>query len=201
MRLPAIAGPSLPHGLTAPTALPSIEEGKGPCLDAFPRRRPRRRRRIVERAVRSEARRLARVGVIDLEDERLVPRHLREVVPLVRRVVSDVIDLAGAVLVAPLDPDEALLRNRAAIADRERIDQHLAADRPPDLDDRPALREAALGLGVAHDLAQPARGGGLGAVVVHALHRRTQAGALPLLVDYADGRAAHNEGERRGGSA
>ncbi len=50
--------------------------------------------------------------------------HLREVEPLVRRVVRDVIDLAGAVLVAPLDQDEALLRDAAAIADAERIDHH-----------------------------------------------------------------------------
>ena len=58
--------------------------------------------------VRGEARRHALVGVEHLEHQRLVALHLREVEPLVRRIVGDVVDLAGAVLVAPLHQDEAL---------------------------------------------------------------------------------------------
>src|SRR5687768_8032998 len=91
----------------APRPLPSIEESESPGFDAFARLRVRRRARIVERAVRGEARGHAGVGIEDLEHEGFVARHLREVVPHVRRIVGDVVDLAGAIFVTPLDLDEA----------------------------------------------------------------------------------------------
>src|SRR5687767_859767 len=133
----------------------SVEEGERAGFDALARRGAGGRAGIVEGAVRGEARGPGLVRVEHLEHQRLVALHAREVIPLVRRVVGDVVNLAGAVLVAPLDPDEALVRNAAAVADAERLGQHHAADRPPYLDDRPALPEAPLGLGVADDLAQP----------------------------------------------
>src|SRR5581483_11291653 len=76
-----------------------VEERECPRLDALTGRRVRRRVRIVERAVRGEARRLRLVGIENLEDERLVARHPREPVPAVPRIVRDVIDDAGAILI------------------------------------------------------------------------------------------------------
>ena len=60
----------------------------------------------------------------------------------------------------------------------ERVDHHRAADRPPHLDDGPALLEAPLRLGVADDFAQPPRGRALGVIVVYALDRRPVALSL-----------------------
>src|SRR6476620_6449544 len=63
-----------------------IPKSEGACLDALARRGISRRGRIVGRAVRRDARGLACIRVVDLVHERCVPRHLREVIPLVRRV-------------------------------------------------------------------------------------------------------------------
>src|SRR6185503_2962598 len=92
-------------------------------------------------------------------------------VPRMLRIVGDVVDDARAVLVSPLDTDESFLRNAAAIADAERIDHDRAADRPPHLNDRPALLHSALGFFLADDLAQPDRCRVFGVIVMNALHR------------------------------
>src|SRR5580765_4647537 len=95
----------------------SVEQREGAGFDAFTRRGIGRRGRVGERAVRGEARGLARVGIANLEHERFVAIHLREPEPAMTRIVSDVIDLAGAVLVAALDTYEACIRNAAPVAD------------------------------------------------------------------------------------
>src|SRR5262245_23226503 len=169
-----------------------IPEREGARLDALARRGVRRRVRIIERRMRVEARRHALVGVEYLEHHRLVALHAREVEPLVLGIVGDVIDLAGAILVPALHQDEALLRNAAAIADAERIDHDRPANRPPHLDDGPALLEAPLGLVIADNLAQPLRRRSFGIVVVYALHRRPRTGLLlHLLVADPDGVVEH----------
>src|SRR4051794_3214309 len=94
-----------------------IPEREGPCLDALARRSVLRRIGVDERRVRSEFRRHALVGVEHLEHHRLVTLHLRKIEPLMRRIVGDVIDLAGAVLVAALHQDESGLRDGASVAD------------------------------------------------------------------------------------
>src|SRR4029453_10235740 len=95
-----------------------------------------------------------------------------EIEPDVLRIVGDVIDLAGAVAIAPLHQDETFRRNGAAVADAERIGHDLAADRPPHLDDGPALVEAPLGLGVTDDVAQSPRRRVFRVIVVYTFDRR-----------------------------
>src|SRR4051812_38969583 len=172
----------------------SVEEREGTGFNAFTRRGIGRRVRIVERAVRGEARGLARVGIENLEHERFVAIHLREPEPAMTRIVSDVIDLAGAVLVAALDTYEAFIRNAAPIADAQRIDHHGTANRTPDLDDGPSFLHAALGFRVAYDLPQPHGCRALGVIVVHAFDRGAGAGhSLRVVIGETDRVIEHDD--------
>src|SRR6185436_13826220 len=87
--------------VAAKAVLDSREERQRPHLDALARRGIRTRRRVVERAVRGEAR-ASRVGIVALEEHHLVRLHPGEVEPAVRRIVAHRVHLAGAVAVSQI---------------------------------------------------------------------------------------------------
>src|SRR5207249_11972792 len=115
-----------------------VEEAKGARLDALARRRARGRVRILERAVRGEARAPVLRGIEYLEDEGLVAPHPRKIEPAVLRVVGDAVGLAHAVRIAALGADQVLGGETARVGDSERVCLDRLLDRAPHLDDREA---------------------------------------------------------------
>ena len=96
----------------------STEKCKGPSLDALAWPGVGGRIGIVESGVCGKAGGPCGIRIEDLEDQRLMTLHLGEMVPHVQRVVGDVVNLSGAIGIAPLQHDKAFLRDATRIADR-----------------------------------------------------------------------------------
>src|SRR5687767_13696556 len=90
-------------------------------FDALARRRPGRRRGIVERGVGGKPRAAVACGVEYLEYQRFVSPHLREIEPAVRRAVAQPVRLSDAVRIAALGNHEIAGGDAPRVRDRERI--------------------------------------------------------------------------------
>merc|ERR1719197_2026002 len=168
-----------------------VEESDAPGLDALPRRRVGGRARVVERGVEDEARPVGFL-VVHFEQEALVLRHLRVVVPPVRLAELERVVLARGVREDELVEEAIVGIDRVLVADREqfRHDRPVVADRAPHVDERePPARElldlVAREHAPAHarinallaELSQPPRRAVGRVVAVHAGHgRRAAAG-------------------------
>src|SRR5689334_3641577 len=119
-----------------------------------------------------EAGGLAGVRIEHFEHERFVSLHLGKIVPEMRGVVGDMIDLAGAIRIPSLHKNKPLRWYAARITDRERIHDHFAPDRTPYLDDGIAPLEPRVRLAVTNDLPQPSGRRILGVIVMHGLYGR-----------------------------
>mmetsp|Transcript_50035 Transcript_50035/g.162121 ORF Transcript_50035/g.162121 Transcript_50035/m.162121 type:complete len:306 (-) Transcript_50035:280-1197(-) len=155
-----------------------VEDGEAASLDGLARRRAGavRPRRRVERRVEDEARRAGHGAVEGVEEERLVDRLPRVVVPFVPLGVRHRVVLAhlGARLMHERVGPDAVLVDGARIEQRERpLLDRVRAHRAPHVDDRPALLQRArrhqpARLEVGHAL-RPVCGR---EVSMHARHRR-----------------------------
>src|SRR5260221_4920466 len=103
-------------------------------LDALTRRRVGRAARIFERSVRGEARAAVVLRVVALQQDRLVRRHPRKVVPAMLRVVEEAEDFADALAIDEIDRHNIFRVQAASAAERQRRAFNWAANRPPDVD-------------------------------------------------------------------
>src|SRR5439155_1645655 len=116
--------------------------------------------------------RTARVGVVALEEHRLVRPHARVVEPAVGGVEAEGIDLPHPVPVAEVACDEVLRADGPCVAHGERRVLHAPTNRFPDVDDGEPAREQPLGLIGGEQVAHSLRTRSLGVVVVREADRR-----------------------------
>jgi hypothetical protein len=90
-------------------------------LDALPRWRIGRGRRIDKRCVRRETRAAILFRIVNFEHQGLVAPHLRKIEPTVIGVVLQSIGLSHAVRIAALRNEQVFHSDALGIGDRERI--------------------------------------------------------------------------------
>jgi len=149
---------------------PGLEKRDRPHFDTFPGRRIGRACRIVKGGMRGEARPAVGRRIEDLEDQRFVARHAREIVPFVVRVIRDLIGLPHTVGITPFRYDKILFRQTARIDNAERMGFDRIADCPPDLNDGETPRQQILRL-VGQQVAHPVGARPFGIIVVDACDR------------------------------
>ena len=114
---------------------PSIEEQKRTSLDAFAGNGIGAAVRVIERPVRRPARRAVNVRIVAFQQDDLVALHAREVVPMLIRIVDDVINATDpTVRVVAFRCHQIRIIDALVSADDERFGFYRADNRTPDID-------------------------------------------------------------------
>src|ERR1700735_1750713 len=103
-------------------------------LDTLARRRVGRAVWIFERGVRSKSRAAVVLRVVAFQQNRLVRRHPRKVVPAMLRVVEEAEDFAHTVAIDESGRHTVLRGQAASVAERKRRAFDRAANRAPDVE-------------------------------------------------------------------
>src|SRR6266852_7469626 len=140
-------------------------------LNTLARRRVRQTARIVKRRMCRKARAAVLLRIVALDQQCLVPLHIREIEPTVIWIVSESVGLAHSVLIDEVARHVILGRDTPRVTNCERRILQGPTNRPPDIDLRETAFQKRLSL-VREKFAHSLRARFVAVIVVYGTRRR-----------------------------